>query len=55
MIKCGWDTWSGQPITIPLKPMSFYGDKILIGVIPTAYDEKASEEEQRAAARDYSK
>ena len=53
MIKCGWDSWSGQAMNDTAKAYELYGDKILIGVIPTGYDEKSSEEEQRAAARDY--
>ncbi len=53
MIKCGWDSWSGQPMNDTEKAYELYGDKILIGVIPKALDPSATEEEQRAAARDY--
>jgi hypothetical protein len=53
MIKCGFDSWSGQPMNDTAKEYELYGDKILIGVIPKALDAAATEEEQRAAAREY--
>ncbi len=53
MIKCGWDSWSGQPMNDTEKAYELYGDQILIGVIPPELDPNASEEEQRAAARAY--
>jgi uroporphyrinogen-III decarboxylase len=34
MIKCGFDSWSGQPMNDTAKEYELYGDKILIGVIP---------------------
>ena len=53
MIKCGWDSWSGQPMNDTAKAYELYGDQILIGVIADELDPSASEEEQRAAARAY--
>ena len=54
MILAGWDSWSGQAMNDTQKIYELYGDKILIGVNPDAFPtETASEEEQRAAAKDY--
>ncbi len=52
MIKCGWDSWSGQPMNDTAKAYELYGDKILIGVYPELSPD-ASEEDQRAAAEEY--
>ena len=53
MIAAGWDTWTPQAMNDTHKIYELYGDKIIIGVMPDALDETASEEEQRAAARAY--
>jgi len=54
MIKAGWDVWCGQAMNDTQKIYEEYGDKIIIGVIPDMFDPAAtSEDEQRAAARDY--
>ena len=52
MIKCGFDSWSGQPMNDTAKAYELYGDKLLIGVYAD-YDPNAPEEAQRAAARAY--
>jgi hypothetical protein len=52
MIKCGWDSWSGQPMNDTAKAYELYGDQILIGVYPELAPD-ASEEEQRKAAKAY--
>ena len=54
MIAAGWDSWAGQPMNDTHTIYDLYGDKIIIGVIPDSFDPEATtEEEQRAAARDY--
>jgi len=54
MIKAGWDAWGGQPMNDTHKIYELYGDKILLGIVPTPFDpETATEEEQRAAAREF--
>ena len=54
IIKAGWDAWGGQAMNDTQKIYELYGDQILLGVIPTPIDVKNStEEEQRAAAREY--
>lgn len=54
MIKAGWDLWHGQLMNDTAKIYEDYGDKIIIGVAPTMLDpENQSEEEQRAAAREF--
>ena len=54
MIAAGWDAWSGQHMNDTHKIYEMHGDKILIGVVPVIPDsETASEEELRAAAREY--
>ncbi|NLT13660.1 MAG: methyltransferase [Clostridiales bacterium] len=52
MIKCGWDSWSGQQMNDTAKAYELYGDQILIGVYPELAPD-ASEEEQRRAAKAY--
>jgi len=54
MIAAGWDVWQPQGNVNDVdKIYREYGDKILIGV-PAKYDvEGSTEEEQRAAAREY--
>lgn len=54
MIAAGWDAWGGQAMNDTHKIYELYGDKILVGVSPAPYDpEITTEEEQRAAAREY--
>ncbi len=54
MIKAGWDSWCPQAMNDTAKEYELYGDKIIIGVMPKAFDPKtAPEEEQRASARDF--
>ncbi|MBN2038763.1 MAG: methyltransferase [Spirochaetes bacterium] len=54
IIKAGWDAWGGQLMNDTHKIYELYGDQIMIGVIPEIVNMEAlSEEEQRAAARDY--
>jgi hypothetical protein len=53
MIKAGWDSWSGQPMNDTAKAYELYGDQILIGVLAPTLAPDATEEEQRAAAREY--
>ena len=56
MIAAGWDLWHPQPMNDTHKIYELYGDKILVGVMPERFDpEKTTEEEQRAAAREYAK
>jgi len=52
MIKAGWDSWNGQPMNDTQKIYELYGDKIVLGVIPDAFDPATtSEEEQKARGR----
>ena len=53
MIDAGWDAWSGQPMNDTQKIYELYGDKILIGVIPSKLDPKMSDDELRESAREY--
>ena len=54
MIAAGWDSWSGQAMNDMQKIYELYGDKIMLGVSPDEIDiNNTTEEEQRAAARDY--
>jgi uroporphyrinogen-III decarboxylase len=53
MIKCGWDSWSGQPMNDTARAYELYGDQILIGVYPEHFDPAVPESEQRAAAREF--
>jgi len=54
MIAAGWDSWGGQAMNDTQKIYELYGDKIMVGVIPDLLDpETSTEEEQRAAARDF--
>lgn len=54
IIEAGWDAWFGQTINDTQKIYELYGDKLLVGVIPDAFDPATiSEEEQRMAARVY--
>ena len=55
MIKAGWDSWSPQlEINDCHKLHEAYGDKIIIGAYPPAFDlATTSEDEQRSIARDY--
>ena len=56
MIEAGWDSWGGQLINDTHKIYELYGDDIIIGVAPEAFDPATtSEEEQRAAAREYAR
>ncbi|MDR3310985.1 MAG: methyltransferase [Oscillospiraceae bacterium] len=52
-IKGGWDSWSGQPMNDTQEEYRLYGDKILIGVIPDALPEDASDADAAAAAKAY--
>ena len=54
-VEAGFDMWTPMPMNDTIKLYEEYGDKIIIGVV---YDKPfdpatATEEEQRAAARDY--
>lgn len=54
MIAAGWDSWGPQTMNDTHKIYELYGDKLLVAVIPEPFDpEKTSEEQQRAAAREY--
>ena len=54
MISAGWDLWNGQAMNDTAKIYELYGDQIVLGVLPEMYDpSEKSEEEQRAAAREY--
>ena len=55
MIDAGWDYWSPQDMNDTHKIYELYGDKILIGVHPgkEILDKATSEEQRRAAAREY--
>jgi len=53
-IAAGWDSWSGQPMNDTQKIYEDYGDGMLIGVIPDAFDPATtSDEEQRELAKAY--
>lgn len=50
----GWDAWAPQAMNETHKIYELYGDKLLVHVIPEPFDtEKATEEEQKEAARKY--
>ena len=54
MIAAGWDTWSGQSMNDSLALYEEYGDKIVLGLVPKAFDKDATtEQEQRALARQF--
>ncbi|MCL2201785.1 MAG: methyltransferase, partial [Oscillospiraceae bacterium] len=54
IIAAGWDAWTPQLVNDMQTLYDLYGDKILLGIAPDPIDpESATEEEQRAAARDY--
>ncbi len=53
MIKAGWDAWSGQPMNDTQKIYELYGDKILVGVIPSNCDPSMSDDELRKSADEY--
>ncbi len=54
MIKAGWDSWCPQAMNDTAKEYELYGDKIIIAVMPEAYDPATTtEEEQRQRARDF--
>jgi len=53
MIAAGWDSWIPQAMNDTHKIYELYGDKILVGVIPDNVDASMSEEQQRAAAREF--
>lgn len=54
MIAAGFDAWDPQLMNDTEKIYDLYGDQILIGTKPPAFDAAtATEEEQRAAARYY--
>ena len=54
MIDAGWDAWCPQAMNDTQKIYELYGDKLIIGLMPELYDPaQKSEEEQRAAAREY--
>jgi hypothetical protein len=53
MVKAGWDSWSGQPMNDTQQEYELYGDGIIIGVIPDAIPDTASDEEIKAAAKAY--
>ena len=56
MIAAGWDSWHPQLMNDTQKIYELYGDKIIVGVVPDAFDpEKTTEEEQRALAREYAR
>ena len=53
-IAAGYDAWDPQTMNDTQKLYEQYGDQILMCVIPTPFDPATtSEEEQRAAAREY--
>ena len=53
-IKAGWDSWCPQAMNDTAKEYELYGDKIIIGVMPEAFDPAtATEEEQRQSARNF--
>jgi len=54
IIAAGWDSWNAQAMNDTQKIYELYGDKLVVAVIPDAFDPKSTtEEEQRAAARAY--
>jgi hypothetical protein len=54
IIAAGWDSWTPQLMNDTHKIYEEYGDKIIIAVAPALFDPAtATEEEQRAAAKDY--
>lgn len=54
MIEAGWDACGNQALNDFEKIYIFYGDKILVGVIPEPFDpETTLEEEQRTVAGRY--
>jgi hypothetical protein len=54
IIAAGWDTWYGQTMNDSQKIYEVYGDRLVLGVIPDAFDpENTSPDEQRVMARRY--
>ena len=54
IIKAGWDVWVGQTINDYKTIYDNYGDQIVLGIQPPAYDkENITEEEERALAREF--
>ncbi|MFA0815919.1 MAG: methyltransferase [Anaerofustis sp.] len=54
IIAAGFDAWDPQPMNDTQKLWEKYGDKIVISVIPDAYDPSTtSEEDQRKLARQF--
>ncbi len=54
IIAAGWDAWDPQPMNDSQQLYEEYGDRILMGVIPTPFNpETASEEEQIRAAIEF--
>ncbi|WKY45022.1 uroporphyrinogen decarboxylase family protein [Eubacteriaceae bacterium ES2] len=54
IIAAGWDAWTPQVMNDTHKLYEMYGDQLLIGVVPAAFDpQTTSEDEQRAIAREY--
>ena len=53
MIAAGWDAWFPQNIVDSREVYELYGDKILVGVDPKIDIEGMSDDEIRAAARDF--
>ena len=53
IIAAGWDAWGPQLMNDSYKIYELYGDKLLIGINPDPLPEGATEEEQRAAAREF--
>ncbi|MBQ8831786.1 MAG: methyltransferase [Oscillospiraceae bacterium] len=52
-IKAGWDMWIPQAMNDTQKIYEEYGDKLIIAVVPDKVAPDATEEEQRAAAREF--
>jgi hypothetical protein len=53
MIAAGWDSWFPQNIVDSQLVYELYGDKILVGVDPKIDPTGMSDDEQRAAARNF--
>ncbi|AFA47998.1 uroporphyrinogen decarboxylase family protein [Acetobacterium woodii] len=52
IIAAGWDSWTPQPMNDMKKLYNQYGDQIVFGIVPDNIDPKASEEDQRQAAKE---
>ncbi|MDR2741995.1 MAG: hypothetical protein LBB98_07540 [Treponema sp.] len=55
IIAAGWDSWDGQAVNDTQGLYEKYGDKIIIRIVPDQFGPDTSEEDQRAAAREYVK